>query len=70
MASGGVSDCPCAVGSLIWSEGDVKEEVSMKKMSNIKIMSVIEERFTSVNAFFLVRIAIMISIKLMNKNKK
>jgi len=33
-------------------------------------MSVIEERFTSVNAFFLVRIAIMISIKLMNKNKK
>ena len=40
MTWGDVSDCPCAVGSLTWREGDVKEEVSMKNMSRRKTTSI------------------------------
>ena len=40
MTSGDVSDCPRAVGSLIWREGAVKEEVSIKKMRRRKTTSI------------------------------
>ena len=40
MTSGDVSDCPCAVGSLTWREGRVKEEVSIKKISKRNTTSI------------------------------
>lgn len=40
MTSGDVSDCPCAVGSLTWREGRVKEEVSIKKISRRNTTSI------------------------------
>lgn len=40
MTSGDVSDCPCAVGSLTWREGRVKEEVSIKKINRRNTTSI------------------------------
>ena len=40
MTLGDVSDCPCAVGSLTWREGRVKEDVSIKKISRRNTTSI------------------------------